>query len=53
MTSNKSTDKQKVSGDGDSPFRAVGQGMQAKKNSVPLEELASNRSLLWDATKRS
>ena len=45
MTSNRPTDKQKAFGDGDSPFTGGRTENASEENSVPLEELAGNRSL--------
>ena len=45
MTSNTLTDKQKSSGNGDSPFTGGRAENAGEENSVPLEGLASNRPL--------
>ena len=45
MTSNKATDRQKASGDGDSPFTGGRAENANEEKFVPLEGLASNRPL--------
>lgn len=45
MTSNRTTDKQKASGDGDSPFTGGRAENASEENSVPIEGLVSNRPL--------